>query len=125
MFSAFRMGSAVSGRGLCDIDRVLISFAKSFAKRWEVLARRKYTDHKENRKSDVFSSCRDFPILTCEVGTLNNTLLTRHSPSSLAAELTSNAKIMESLPPVRRYTTSSGHNINQSNKATLSPLTRL
>ena len=29
MFSAFCMGPTVGGRGLCDIDRVLISVAKS------------------------------------------------------------------------------------------------
>ena len=33
MFSAFRMGTAASGRGLCDIDGVLISVSKSLVKK--------------------------------------------------------------------------------------------
>ena len=33
MFSAFRMGSKASGRGLCDIGRVLISVAESHAEK--------------------------------------------------------------------------------------------
>jgi len=45
MISAFRMGSAASGRGLCDIDRVLFKVTKSRVKKWEVLLRQKYTDN--------------------------------------------------------------------------------
>ena len=68
MFSAVRMGPAVSA-----IDRVLISFAKSFVKRWEVLARQKYTDHNENRKNEVigmyFRRAGTSQFLTCEIRT--------------------------------------------------------
>ena len=32
MFSAFRVGPAASGRGLCDIDRVLFRVSKSRVK---------------------------------------------------------------------------------------------
>ena len=45
MILAFRMGPAASGRGLCDIDGVLFRVAQSRVKKWEVLARRKYTSN--------------------------------------------------------------------------------
>ena len=63
MISAFRMGPVASGRGLCDVDRVLFGVTKS--ENWEALARRKNTDYNQNRKSQVignFSSCKGFPI---------------------------------------------------------------
>ena len=34
MFSAFRMGSAASGRGLCDIDSVLFRVTQSCVKKF-------------------------------------------------------------------------------------------
>ena len=37
MRTAFRMGPAASGRGLCDIDRVLFRVTKSRVKNWKVL----------------------------------------------------------------------------------------
>ena len=46
MFSAFRMGPAASGRELCDIDRVYYSeLLNHVSENFEVLARRRYTDH--------------------------------------------------------------------------------
>ena len=39
------MGPAVSGQELCDIDKVLFRVRKSQLKKWEVWARRKYTDY--------------------------------------------------------------------------------
>ena len=45
MSSGFRMCSAVSGRGLWNIDRVLFRLSKSPVKRWKVLARRKYANN--------------------------------------------------------------------------------
>ena len=65
MFSEFRMGPAASGRGLRGIDRVLFKVTKSRVKKWEVLARRKYTYYNSNRKTEVisiFSSCKEFPF---------------------------------------------------------------
>ena len=44
MFSAFRIGPAASGRGLCDIDRVLFRVTH-VSENWEVLPRQKYTDN--------------------------------------------------------------------------------
>ena len=41
MILVFHMGPVVSGRGLSDIDRLLVRFTKSFVKNWEVLARQK------------------------------------------------------------------------------------
>ena len=63
--SVFRMGPAASGRGLCDIERVIFRVTKS---RVEKL--RKYTDYNLNRKSQVigiFSSCLDFPIFWYDI----------------------------------------------------------
>ena len=40
MFSPFRMGPAASGRGLCDIDRVLFKVTQSRVGKRGVLARR-------------------------------------------------------------------------------------
>ena len=57
MCSAFRLGQAA--------DRVLFRGTKSRVPKWEVLARRKYTDYNSNRKKQVigiFSSGKDFPI---------------------------------------------------------------
>ena len=48
MISAFRMGRATGGRGLCDIDRVL--------------ARRKYIDVRFLTEIGLFSTCQDFPF---------------------------------------------------------------
>ena len=42
MFSAFRMGPAASGCGLCDIDWVFFRISQSRVKNWKVLARRRY-----------------------------------------------------------------------------------
>ena len=65
MFSVSGMGPAESGRVLFDIDRVVLRISKSRVKKWEVLARRKYTYYNSNRKTEVtsiFSSCKDFPF---------------------------------------------------------------
>ena len=46
MISAFRMGTAASGRGLCDIDRAFFEVVKSrVKKKFPNLARGKYTDN--------------------------------------------------------------------------------
>ena len=45
MYSAYRIGPAASGRGLCDIDTVLLRVTKSRIKKLEVLAWRKFTDY--------------------------------------------------------------------------------
>ena len=92
------MGPAASGRGLCDIDRVLFRVTKSRVKKWEVLAQRKYTDNgvfDPNYNWYIFVS-QELPIfLSRDLVTLNNTL--SHSPRPLAAGTIQNAKIMESL----------------------------
>ena len=65
MFSAFRIGPAASGHGLCDIDRVLFRVTKSRVKNWQVLVRRKYTDNFGFPIlviTGIFSSCKDFPV---------------------------------------------------------------
>ena len=75
MFSAFRMGPATSGNGLCDIDRILFRVGKSDAKKLGSLRtmRRNNIGYDKvedapdftNRKthvSGIFSSCQYFPI---------------------------------------------------------------
>ena len=64
MISAFRMGPVASGRGLCDVDRVLFGVTKS--ENWEALARRKITDNLAFSILiiiGIFSPCQDFSIL--------------------------------------------------------------
>ena len=53
MFSAIRMGPAVSGRRLCDIDRVFSRVTKSRIKRLGSRGRRKYTDYIEIEKAKL------------------------------------------------------------------------
>ena len=49
MFLVFRLHVAGSGRRLLTID---------------YYSERKYTDYNKNRKIGMFSSCKDFPIIT-------------------------------------------------------------
>ena len=50
MFWGFRMGPAVNGRGLCDLDKVLFRVGKSRVKKWKA------------QSIGIFSSCQDLPI---------------------------------------------------------------
>ena len=84
----FRMDLAASGRGLCDIDRVLFKVTKSPA---EKLGFR----FAYNRYIFVVQGLPNF--LTRELVALNNTLSISQRPRPLAAELIRNAEIIESL----------------------------
>ena len=93
MLSAFRMGPAAKGRGLCDIDRVLFGLTKSRVKKCEVLVRRKYTDYNPScRYTFIVQGHPNFP--TRDLVTPNNTLSISHSPRPLAAGPIRNVKIM-------------------------------
>ena len=97
MISAFCMGPAASGRGLCDIDRVLFRVAKSRVKK--LGSRRKYTniffDLSNNRYIFALPGLPNF--LTRYLVTLNNILSISHSPRPLAAGPIRNAGNMASL----------------------------
>ena len=98
MSSGFRMCSAVSGRGLWLIDRVLFGLSKSPVKRWKVLARRKYASvFGFYYNQYIFVMPGFFNFLTLALLTLNNTLSISHSPRPLAAGPIRNSEVMESL----------------------------
>ena len=77
MFSVFRMGPATSGRGLCDIDRVLFRVTKSRVE-----------------KGPPHFSTRD-------LATLNSKLSISHSPRTLAAGPIRIAENTESLLDIK------------------------
>ena len=98
MCSGFRMCSAVSGRGLWLIDRVLFGLSKSPVKRWKVLARRKYASvFGFYYNQYIFVMPGFFNFLTLALLILNNTLSISHSPRLLTAGPIQNPEDMESL----------------------------
>ena len=81
MSSGFRMCSAVSGRGLWLIDRVIFGLSKPPVKRWKVLARRKYASvFGFYYKQYIFVMPAVFNLLTLALLILNNTLSISPSP---------------------------------------------
>ena len=81
-----------SGRGWCCIDRVLFRVTKSLVKKWEVLARRKYTDY----LAFSISVLLRLPIFfTSDLVTLINILSILHSPRPLASGPKQNDENME------------------------------